>query len=564
MKKKLLAILAATAVVSSLGALAACGGGNDDAGHKHVYDATKWANDSTNHWNECTADGCDDKQQNKAAHDTNGANGACSVCGYVAKSAEQQLLDGYFTFAFETDNNGTQIRFFHFYEDTVFFGAGDTDTGSINGKSAHKYSVEKKNYTYTVWTDREERVQDKGANSEAHALKGTAEYTITLTKFDGSASYTIGYDGSYIYVGEDTGFVNGFTDHAQMRFDHDATGKGPYSSFCAKEANAGITVQALFVKDDEEEYGYNPAKFLEIYHNGSYLENVSDEDGTTGKWTSTAGDGTTTFTLTPDDTAKKTVTLAVAANGTATYTPAGGTAVDMVPEPSFEPVLVLNGTASGYTMLNDTPTKIDIPTALNFYMIGDVMEWDIVLTMTTDSGLSDAVIAKGTYDVDFSGGMDKLKYVLTVTESDYLEVGSTLDAPYTMNMQTMQVTAASFTLPAITSLGIATETQLILLNEVCRFTCGYGDLVMYNDNTCKFLIGGGAAVVSGTYTTEPNQILQGAELPISVTLEGNEAIAVQTKFDDGVYLLIAYEDFVGPEDNHMGAINLKLVISPAE
>lgn len=48
--------------------------------HTHTYAAT-WSNDETNHWHAAT---CEHKTEvkDKAAHDTKGTDGACSVCGY--------------------------------------------------------------------------------------------------------------------------------------------------------------------------------------------------------------------------------------------------------------------------------------------------------------------------------------------------------------------------------------------------------------------------------------------------------------------------------------------------
>lgn len=42
--------------------------------------ASGWSHDDASHWHACL-NGCG-TQLDKAAHDTNGADGACSVCGY--------------------------------------------------------------------------------------------------------------------------------------------------------------------------------------------------------------------------------------------------------------------------------------------------------------------------------------------------------------------------------------------------------------------------------------------------------------------------------------------------
>ena len=50
--------------------------------HKHVYG--DWSHDETNHWHECTDEGCPDKIQDKANHVYDDEQGTtCNVCGYV-------------------------------------------------------------------------------------------------------------------------------------------------------------------------------------------------------------------------------------------------------------------------------------------------------------------------------------------------------------------------------------------------------------------------------------------------------------------------------------------------
>ncbi len=46
---------------------------------------TDWTKDSSNHWHACLMSGCEEKSS-FGYHDTNGSNGACSVCGYKAST----------------------------------------------------------------------------------------------------------------------------------------------------------------------------------------------------------------------------------------------------------------------------------------------------------------------------------------------------------------------------------------------------------------------------------------------------------------------------------------------
>ena len=84
--------------------------------------ASGWSHDDASHWHACL-NGCG-TQLDKAAHDTNGADGACSVCGYIEghkhSLTRQQYTDGcannpvtYYTCSgcsnLFLDENGTQV-----------------------------------------------------------------------------------------------------------------------------------------------------------------------------------------------------------------------------------------------------------------------------------------------------------------------------------------------------------------------------------------------------------------------------------------------------------------------
>lgn len=84
--------------------------------------ASGWSHDDASHWHACL-NGCG-TQLDKAAHDTNGADGACSVCGYkeghIHSLTRQQYTDGcannpvtYYTCSgcsnLFLDENGTQV-----------------------------------------------------------------------------------------------------------------------------------------------------------------------------------------------------------------------------------------------------------------------------------------------------------------------------------------------------------------------------------------------------------------------------------------------------------------------
>lgn len=77
-----------------------CGYKQGGTAHTHSW-ATDWSKDATNHWHVCT--GCSELND-KAAHDTNGTDGACSVCGYKAAAQGQAVTVYFYTADWTTVN----------------------------------------------------------------------------------------------------------------------------------------------------------------------------------------------------------------------------------------------------------------------------------------------------------------------------------------------------------------------------------------------------------------------------------------------------------------------------
>jgi len=86
MKKLLAVILSIACVLACVFGLAACGETDKPSGDSHTH-AYKQRHDDTEHWLQCDISGCTEKIKNRAAHDTNGTDRACSVCGYKAGGA---------------------------------------------------------------------------------------------------------------------------------------------------------------------------------------------------------------------------------------------------------------------------------------------------------------------------------------------------------------------------------------------------------------------------------------------------------------------------------------------
>ena len=83
MKKLLAVILSIACVLACAFGLAACGETDKPSGDSHTH-AYKQRHDDTEHWLQCDISGCTEKIKDRAAHNTSGTNGACSVCGYKA------------------------------------------------------------------------------------------------------------------------------------------------------------------------------------------------------------------------------------------------------------------------------------------------------------------------------------------------------------------------------------------------------------------------------------------------------------------------------------------------
>lgn len=84
-----ISVIAAMAITVCFG-LVAC----TPEEHQHTY-SDAWNNDATNHWHDATCEHTTEKGD-LAAHDTNGTDGACSVCGYKpTTSTHQHALSGW-------------------------------------------------------------------------------------------------------------------------------------------------------------------------------------------------------------------------------------------------------------------------------------------------------------------------------------------------------------------------------------------------------------------------------------------------------------------------------------
>lgn len=127
------------------------------------------------------------------------------------------LTDGYYTYGYSVEGMGDMVRYLHFYEDIglggiCFYASSGGGTQSVIGF----YTVEDKPFDYSCWATREER-NSEGTGQTA----GTAPQIITLTGVNGDTLGSVGYDGQYIYVGDENVSAFVIADARNMRFGRD-------------------------------------------------------------------------------------------------------------------------------------------------------------------------------------------------------------------------------------------------------------------------------------------------------------------------------------------------------
>ena len=332
MKKKWISGITAIALLCSLGMLSGCGGE-----HEHAF-ASDWSSDENGHWHAATCEHTEEKADDDAHEDADG-DGKCDVCGYelpaAEKTAGELLKEGFFTYAYTVAGYGDMTRFFHFYDGLVYYGQ---DGGGGTQHFVYSYTLEETPFEYGVWFDKTERdagkPSDENGFTEPQGLHtGTADYTITLVDMaDTSKTCKLGYDGECLYAGDETVSAFVISDAQMMRFDHDTAEDSPLANI-----EIGQQIMKIQKKDDD-------TCFVELYHNGVYSDMMDVPfDGT---WSSSEAGGATTYTLTPNDAADASAVLVVNADGTGTYTPDGGEAVEMELPAQKELALTLSGPTS--------------------------------------------------------------------------------------------------------------------------------------------------------------------------------------------------------------------------
>ena len=133
-----------------------CGYKQGGTAHTHSW-ATDWSKDATNHWHVCT--GCSELND-KAAHDTNGTDGACSVCGYKAQAQGQAVTVYFYTADWTTVNA-------YAWTDTPAFAE---HLGGWPGTAINAVSGEEGWYSVEVPADTQNIIFNDGSNQTNNLL----------------------------------------------------------------------------------------------------------------------------------------------------------------------------------------------------------------------------------------------------------------------------------------------------------------------------------------------------------------------------------------------------------
>lgn len=290
-RKKLAAVLLSGAMALSL--LTGCG--NDAGNDSSAQEQTSGQEEQS--------DSTEESQESQEPEKSQGASGDVDP---MEKITQGRYFYGY-------DAGGFDIAyFFHFYEEQPILGKVFYAGFALNQIYFHgTYEVTEEAYEYACWPTREEAA---AAEEGAEVPKGTAPYTITFYDFDGNELDKCGFDGENLYNDMTTITGIGGGDAVYSFDDPESENKAVY------DGEVGYAVVDLEGVEDA-------TCQLRLWHTGKYDDLV--DMMVEGTWTMEQGADATTYTLTPDDSADTGAVVVVNNDGTASYTPDGGEAVEM-------------------------------------------------------------------------------------------------------------------------------------------------------------------------------------------------------------------------------------------
>ena len=471
MKKKLLAIFLAVAMIA---ALAACG---QDA----------------------------DNSQNPGNSQNSENTGSPNTEGPGVQGTDE--INGYFSFSYSAGDVGQAYRYLHFYTDVgygaVVYAGAQTGTYSQMGQISF-YTVEEKEFSYEVWASREDVTKDAdtGEVDTDTATKATAPYTITFTSVtDGSVLATCGYDGENLYTGgpDQVSFfpTAGRSDTHNLIIPQDAAGDRMPSAY------GGESAIEMFTFYNVENALYQ----VIIYHTGEYVNALADRSS---RGTVAYADGV--YTLSGGGTITVTDSAITYVNGGETV------ALSTTPGDVTEKteVIALEGTAhSSYGF--DAAVKLVCYDDGTCEVLATIQGSDNVLdsgTYTNSSlGIPEAAVLDTAGEVAIS--VDFTTMVLSADLPAYAESG--FDA---------------FTVSASLSAGGSAEPEVeVLLSLEGTSHSSYGfdapiQLTLYTNGTCEIIVtvqGSDNVLDSGTYTNSdlgiPNNAALGTAGEVAISVD---------------------------------------------
>lgn len=286
----------------------------------------------------------------------------------------EMITEGYYQHCYTAEGYGEFGYFFHFYKEVPVLGAVFY-AGLNNNRSTFvgTYTVEKVPCDYACFPDRETKV-----DPNAEPTKGTAPYTVTFFDWDGNEIGKCGFDGDILYNSMDEGDTIYASGSGSVNYLHDTTGeKSKYY-----EGELGVPYLE-YVADNEK------TSTLAINHNGTYTDLVNSM--IEGTWTlADNAQGGLDFTLTPNDSTDTGAVVSTSADkSTCTYTPNGGEAIAMSKAGNDGPV-VAHAFKGTYTI---AAYNMDAEVLLNAYDDGTCN-----VTMSVAGQAQE--MAKGTYVLD--------------------------------------------------------------------------------------------------------------------------------------------------------------------
>ena len=234
-------------------------------------------------------------------------DGYCDICEEEMPSTEMALTDGIFDGSIET--NPGYIRFHEEGElvegKAIFYCLFGSENAGTQG--AGFYTVEEKDYDYSGSYPSKD---DLNEQTNAYPEGSVAQYTITLTSFDGETTYgSFGYEDGALYNFNAEGVALGVASYQGYRFVQQAdNGKEEY----------GVALYKFTNLEDED-------RTFQILHNGSYVDDVSAAYIVNGTWTASGS----TYTLTPDDPMDKGGTFVLNEDGVSGTLTVDGTKFDL-------------------------------------------------------------------------------------------------------------------------------------------------------------------------------------------------------------------------------------------